>query len=210
MNGSANNPYVRDPPLDFQEPDDLTESEAEGQIEDLREAIEYHDHRYYVENNPIVSDIAYDQLFDRLETLEQAFDFIAENSSTQRVGGEPMDELETREHMTEMLSLDSSEDEEDVREFDERIRDTIGDVTYSAEPKFDGFSIEIVYEEGEFDRAVTRGNGETGEDISENIKNESYGFSSSARGSRVACSTGGSVYAEIRVSGSKRTTSSTR
>lgn len=170
MNGSANNPYVHDPSFDFQEPDDPTESEAEGQIEDLREAIEYHDHRYYVENHPIVSDIAYDQLFDRLKTLEQAFDFIAENSSTQRVGGEPMDELETREHMTEMLSLDSSEDEEHVREFDERIRDTIGDVTYSAEPKFDGFSIEIVCEEGEFDRAVTRGDGETGEDISENIK----------------------------------------
>ena len=188
MDEPENNSYVRDSPLDFQEPEAMAESDAKEQVENLREAIEYHDYRYYVENNPVIADRAYDQLFDRLETLEQAFDLVAENSPTQRVaensptqrvaensptqrvGGEPMDELETRKHVTEMLSLDSSEDEEEVREFDERVRDTVGDVTYSAEPKFDGFSIEIVYEDGEFDRAVTRGDGESGEDISENIK----------------------------------------
>ena len=170
MNEPANNLYVHDPPLDFREPDALTESEANEQIEDLRDAIEYHDYRYYVDNDPVIADSVYDQLFDRLETLEQTFDLVAENSPTQRIGGEPMDELDTRDHVTEMLSLNSSDDEADVRAFDERVQDTVGDVTYSAEPKFDGFSIEIVYEDGEFERAVTRGDGETGEDISANIK----------------------------------------
>ncbi|MFB6185614.1 MAG: NAD-dependent DNA ligase LigA, partial [Halobacteriaceae archaeon] len=140
------------------------------QVEQLREAVEYHDYRYYVENDPIISDNAYDQLFDRLQTLEDEFDLHSETSPTQRVGGETLDELETREHVQEMLSLASSGDEEEVRDFASTVNDEVGDVEYSVEPKFDGFSVEIVYLNGSFDRAVTRGDGIEGEDVSENVK----------------------------------------
>lgn len=170
MNEPTNNPYVREPDTQFREPDKLTEAEANEQVTQLRTAIEYHDYRYYVANDPIISDSAYDRLFDRLETLEREFELMDEHSPTQRVGGEPMDELETREHVTEMLSLDSSEDETEVHDFAERVRDEVGDVTYSLEPKFDGFSVELVYADGTFDRAVTRGDGEEGEDVSANVK----------------------------------------
>ncbi|MDG5777669.1 NAD-dependent DNA ligase LigA [Haloarculaceae archaeon H-GB2-1] len=166
----TDNPYVRDPETDFEPVAALDESAAREQAEVLREAIEYHDHRYYVANDPLIADREYDALFDRLVELEDAFDLDVENSPTQRVGGEPLDELPTREHVREMLSLDSSGEETDVREFDRRVRDAVGDVTYSMEPKFDGFSVEIVYEDGAFDRAVTRGNGREGEDVSANVK----------------------------------------
>lgn len=164
------NPYVREPDTQFRAADELTEDEAKEQVSQLREAIEYHDYRYYVENDPHISDSAYDRLFDRLETLEREFGLIDEHSPTQRVGSEPMDELETREHVTEMLSLDTSEDEAEVHDFGERVQDEVGDTTYSLEPKFDGFSVELVYADGAFDRAVTRGDGEKGEDVSTNVK----------------------------------------
>lgn len=170
MNEPDDNPYVREPDTQFRGPDELSEDEAEEQVTQLREAIEYHDYRYYVANDPVISDRAYDRLFDRLETLEQSFGLVDEHSPTQRVAGEPMDELETREHVTELLSLDSSADEAEVHNFAERVQDEVGDVTYSLEPKFDGFSIELVYEDGIFDRAVTRGDGIEGEDVSANVK----------------------------------------
>ncbi|WP_248896754.1 NAD-dependent DNA ligase LigA [Haloplanus halobius] len=166
----ADNPYVTAPDLEFEEPSALSEDEVREQVERLREAVNYHDYRYYVESDPVISDRAYDILFDRLETLEAAFDLHDPNSPTQRVGGEPLDELETVEHVTEMLSLDSAEEAADVREFDERVREVVGDVAYALEPKFDGFSVEVVYEDGEFDRAVTRGDGEVGEDVSRNVR----------------------------------------
>lgn len=170
MKEPEDNPYIRDLELDFDDVEDLDREEAERQVELLREAVEYHDHRYYVENDPVISDRAYDKLYDRLETLEQVFDLVDENSPTQRVGGEPMDELETREHTTEMLSLDSSEEEGKVRDFGERVREELGDVEYSIEPKFDGLSVEIVYRDGELEAAITRGDGVEGDDITENAR----------------------------------------
>lgn len=164
------NPYIRDSDLDFKNLEEMSEKEAESEVEKLRDAIEYHDHRYYLENNPLISDKTYDTLFERLEQLEEEFGLEDENSPTKRIGGEPLDSFETREHVSEMLSLDSSEDEEEVRRFDERVKEKLGDVKYSAEPKFDGFSVEIVYLNGEFDRAVTRGDGIRGDDISKNVK----------------------------------------
>ncbi len=164
------NPYVRTPSLNFKDISEMDRAEAKGEIENLREAINYHDYRYYVKSDPIISDRTYDLLFNRLDELEKEFDFFDENSPTQRVGGEPLDSFETKEHVSEMLSLDSSEDEEEVRRFDERVRREIGNVQYTAEPKFDGFSVEIVYIDGEFDRAVTRGNGLRGDDVSKNVK----------------------------------------
>jgi len=164
------NRYVRDPDTDFAPADGLSEREAREQAERLREAIDYHDYRYYVANDPVIADRTYDALFGRLVELEDAFDLDAENSPTKRVGAAPLDELESREHVTELLSLDSSADADEVREFDRRVREVVGDPTYSMEPKFDGFSVEVVYEEGAFDRAVTRGDGVTGEDVSANVR----------------------------------------
>ncbi|WP_251343892.1 NAD-dependent DNA ligase LigA [Haloplanus halophilus] len=164
------NPYVRDPNTSFSPVEDLSEAAAREQVRDLREALEYHDYRYYVANDPVVADRTYDALFDRLAALEEAFDLDDENSPTRRVGGEPLDELETVEHVAPLLSLQSSGDAAEIREFDRRIRDAVGDVAYSAEPKFDGFSVEVVYEDGAFERAVTRGDGQEGEDVSANVR----------------------------------------
>lgn len=164
------NPYVSDPDLDFRDIEEMSKSEAETEVEKLREAVEFHDYQYYVENKPVISDKAYDTLFNRLSELEEEFGLEDENSPTQRIGGEPIDSFETREHVSEMLSLDSSEEEEEVVRFDERVREKLGEIEYSAEPKFDGFSVEIVYLDGQFDRAVVRGDGVRGDDVSKNVK----------------------------------------
>jgi DNA ligase (NAD+) len=166
----ADNPYVREPDTSFAPIDELSEETAREQVERLREAIEYHDYRYYVENDPVIADRAYDALFERLRRLEAAFDLQDENSPTRRVGGEPLDELETVEHVAPLLSLQSSGEAAEICEFDRRIRDRVGEVDYTAEPKFDGFSVEVVYEDGAFERAVTRGDGRAGEDVSANVR----------------------------------------
>jgi DNA ligase (NAD+) len=165
------NPYVKPPvEVDFDDPEEISEAEAREQVTDLREAIEYHDHRYYVENDPVISDKTYDALYARLEALEEGFGFEDENSPTNRVGGEPLDELETRQHVVEMLSLDSSEEEGEVRSFAANVREVCGEVSYHVEPKFDGLSIELVYEDGELEAAVTRGDGVVGEDVTANVR----------------------------------------
>ncbi|GCF13435.1 DNA ligase [Haloarcula mannanilytica] len=166
------NPYVEDPPTDFAPVEDIDEATAREQADQLREAVRYHDHRYYVENDPVIGDRAYDALFSRLQTLEAAFDLDTEGSPTQRVGGEPLDELPEVEHVARMGSIDQGGDEAAVREFDERVRDSLGtdEVQYFCEPKFDGLSVEIVYEDGVYQRAATRGDGEVGEDVTENVR----------------------------------------
>jgi DNA ligase (NAD+) len=164
------NPYVRDPDTDFPPVEAVSEGEAAEQVELLREAVRYHDYRYYVENDPVVSDHAYDQLFERLGELEDAFGLQTEDSPTQRVGGEPLEELGTVEHVAPMLSIDSSGEEGDVREFADRVEREAGDVEFVCEPKFDGLSVEVVYADGRYVRAATRGDGETGEDVTENVR----------------------------------------
>ncbi|MFC4448666.1 NAD-dependent DNA ligase LigA [Halorussus aquaticus] len=165
------NSYVEDPPTDFDPVEELTEEAAAEQAEQLREAIRYHDYRYYVENDPAIADRTYDALFTRLQDLEDAFDVRTEDSPTRRVGGEPLDELDTVEHVAPMLSIDSGGEAEDVREFDRRVRRSVGDdVTYVCEPKFDGLSVEVVYEDGEYVRAATRGDGYEGDDVTENVR----------------------------------------
>ncbi len=164
------NPYVRDPDLDFAPPEALSEAEADEQVALLREAVEYHDRLYYEENDPVIADSTYDALFDRLQALEDEFDLHDPTSPTQRVGGEPVDELETVEHVAAMLSLQSSGDEREVRAWADRVEDAVGDVAYAVEPKFDGFSVEVVYEDGALDRAVTRGDGREGEDVTRNVR----------------------------------------
>ncbi len=168
------NPYMRDPELEFAAPENLSEDEAGEQVEQLREAIEFHDRKYYVENSPVISDRAYDQLFQRLKDLEAAFpDLRSEMSPTQRVGAEPVDELEEIKHTAPMLSLDDAFGREDVENFDDFLRrniDGYSNFSYYVEPKFDGLSAEIVYRGGELAYAATRGNGRVGEDITENVK----------------------------------------
>ncbi|MFB6113776.1 MAG: NAD-dependent DNA ligase LigA [Halodesulfurarchaeum sp.] len=166
----TDNPYVSDPDTDFSPVEELSRESAIEQTEELRDAIRYHDHRYYVENDPVIADRTYDELFDRLKDLEDAFDLQTPDSPTQRVGGEPVDELGTVEHVAPMLSIDSGGDDEAARDFDERVRRTVPEVEYVCEPKFDGLSLEVVYVDGTYERAATRGDGETGEDVTENVR----------------------------------------
>lgn len=164
------NPYLADPDTDFEPVESLSTSAAEGQVRLLRDAVREHDYRYYVAADPLVADRTYDALFDRLQELEDAFGFDDEASPTRRVGGEPLDELDTVEHVAPMLSIDQSVEEADVRDFDRRVRDAVGDVTYVCEPKFDGLSVEVVYEDGEYVRAATRGDGERGDDVTRQVR----------------------------------------
>jgi len=155
-------------------PDEISsESEARDAIETLRQAIRYHDYRYYVLDEPVVSDADYDELMENLKTLEETFpDLKTSDSPTQQVGGEPRDELGLAEHPTPMLSLKAVYDEDDVRSFDQTCRDDLGVnvVEYVAEPKYDGLAVELIYDDGQLDVAATRGDGETGEEITPNVK----------------------------------------
>ena len=166
------NPYLHEPPTEFKPVDSLSVGEAERQVNQLRAAIREHDYRYYADNDPLIADRVYDQLFDRLETLETAFDLDDPDSPTNRVGGQPVDDLDTVEHTAPMLSIAQSGDAADVREFADRtarlLRDggfDPDDIGYVCEPKFDGISIELVYENGSLVRAATRGDGEEGDDV---------------------------------------------
>ncbi|MFC7140191.1 NAD-dependent DNA ligase LigA [Halosimplex aquaticum] len=172
----ADNPYVDDPPTDFDPVEALSEDAAREQAERLREAVRYHDHRYYVENDPAIDDRVYDALFSRLRDLEEAFGIQTEDSPTQRVGGAPRDELPDVEHVAPMRSIDQGGEAAEVREFDRRVREGLeatdydGEIDYYCEPKFDGLSVEVVYENGVFQRAATRGDGEVGDDVTANVR----------------------------------------
>lgn len=149
------------------------EGEAKEALESLREAIRYHNYLYYVETDPVVSDYEYDQLMRDLQALEDKFpSLVTPDSPTQHVGGEPQDELGSVEHPEPMLSLQAAYEKEEVANFDERCREELSleEVEYLAEPKYDGLAIELIYEDGTLSLASTRGDGETGEDVTENIK----------------------------------------
>lgn len=132
-----------------------------------------HDELYHVRDRPEISDAEYDRLFHELKELEEEFpDLRQPDSPTQRVGGKPLDSLPKAEHLAPMQSLDSSQEEAPLRRFDQRLRDALGEVpvAYVVEPKFDGASIEVVYEDGVLVRAVTRGDGVVGEAVTENAR----------------------------------------
>jgi DNA ligase (NAD+) len=150
----------------------LGQAEAARLAEELRAEIRYHNHLYYVESRPEIADAEYDRLFQRLLALERAFPSLATpDSPTQRVGAEPRSDLPTVLHAAPMLSLDSTKDEAELRRFDERVRKAVaGTIAYLVEPKLDGASLELVYEEGVLTRAVTRGNGQEGEGVTENVR----------------------------------------
>jgi len=151
----------------------MTKAEARKRIEQLAREIREHDHRYYVLDRPSISDAEYDRLFRELTALEERYpDLRPPDSPTLRVGGGLRTAFKKVRHVKPMLSLDSLMERDEVLEFDGRVRKglEVEAVTYVAEPKFDGLSVELVYEDGVFVRGSTRGDGETGEDITENLR----------------------------------------
>ena len=140
---------------------------------ELREQLREHDHRYYVLDAPSISDAKYDRLFRELQQLESEHpELLSPDSPTQRVGGAPRPEFTAVKHRQAMLSLRKCNDEGELRDFDRRVRETLGreDVAYTAEPKLDGLAVSLSYEGGVLARGATRGDGESGEDITENLK----------------------------------------
>jgi DNA ligase (NAD+) len=152
----------------------IQEKDAENYIEQLRTVINYHDKKYYVENQNQISDYDYDLLFRKLKSLEEDFpQFITLESPTQRVAKGLNEAFPTVQHLLPMLSLENAYNIEDLRDFDKRIKDAISEnaiVEYICEPKFDGSSIALVYENDILIRAATRGNGIEGDDITNNAK----------------------------------------
>jgi len=149
----------------------MNKKEAKKEIERLREEINTHNYKYYVENNPIISDYEFDQLLKKLEQLESKFpDLITTDSPTQRVGGEPLKGFITVEHKAAMLSLDNTYTYDELREFDERVKKNVGKVDYIVEPKIDGAGVALLYEKGLLVRGATRGDGVQGDDITFNLK----------------------------------------
>ncbi|NPA12893.1 MAG: DNA ligase (NAD(+)) LigA [Aquificae bacterium] len=147
--------------------------QAKEIVEQLREVIRYHDWRYYVLASPVISDYEYDKLFRLLVELEEKYpQLITPTSPTQRVASELTKEFPPVKHLAPMLSLENSYNEEDLLDFDRRVRELTGleQVEYSVEPKFDGAGIALVYEDGVFIRGATRGDGTVGEDITQNLK----------------------------------------
>lgn len=152
---------------------------ASARVKRLRREIGRHDHRYYVLDDPIVSDAKYDALFRELQALEDEHpELITPDSPTQRVGGEPAEGFTQVKHLLAMLSLDNVFAEAELEAFDRRVRERlaeegaggVGDVAYCAEPKFDGVAVSILYRGGRFERAATRGDGSTGEDVTQNVR----------------------------------------
>jgi DNA ligase (NAD+) len=151
----------------------MTRTEALQRITDLRREIRHHDHLYYTKDSPEISDAEYDRLFRELADIEAAHpDLTTSDSPTQRVGAPPLDELLKVSHEKPMLSLDSITDREDVIAFDTRMKRELETdrIVYTAEPKFDGLSVELVYDQGKFVRGATRGDGTTGEDVTVNLR----------------------------------------
>jgi len=155
----------------------MTTTQPEQRIRELRDAIRRHEERYYILNDPEISDQEFDQLLHELERLEaQHPDLITADSPTQRVAGRPVAGFETVEHIAPMLSLDNAYDHDELRAFDERVRkgagiaDSADRVAYVAELKIDGLSIALTYEDGLLVRGATRGDGSRGEEVTVNVR----------------------------------------
>jgi DNA ligase (NAD+) len=146
---------------------------AAQRIAQLRDEINGHDHRYYVLNEPSVPDAEYDRLMNELRALEAAHpQLVTADSPTQRVSGTPSPEFATVQHAIPMLSLANGFTDEDLADFDRKVRERLGSagpIEYAAEPKLDGLAISVMFREGEYFRAATRGDGVTGEDVTANV-----------------------------------------
>lgn len=143
-------------------------------VEDLRKTLHRHSYRYYVLDDPEISDAQYDRLMQELKQLEQTYpQLISADSPTARVGAPALEKFDTVAHSIPMLSLDNGFKDEDILEFDRRVKRNIGtqdEILYTAEPKMDGVAVELIYENGKLAAASTRGDGVTGELITSNVK----------------------------------------
>ncbi len=151
----------------------LTKAKARKRSEELRQELQHHEYLYYVLDDPQISDAQFDRKMAELKAIEAQFpDLLTADSPTQRVGGAPRKGFETQTHTPPMLSLDNTYSYDDLREFDRRVHELSGRerVDYVAEHKFDGLSISLQYEDGVLARAVTRGDGVTGEDVTPNVR----------------------------------------
>lgn len=150
----------------------MNREEAKKRIEELTELIIKYDKAYFVDDNPLVPDAVYDQLFRELVELEAKYpEFVLEHSPTKRVGSEPVDAFRKVEHEVPMLSLGNAFQEQELLDFHRRVTQAIGnDVEYICELKIDGLAVSLTYEDGKLVRGATRGDGSVGEDITSNLK----------------------------------------
>lgn len=149
------------------------DSDIQRELEKLREEIRYHEHRYYVLDDPEISDVKFDELVHRLQKMEQEHpELVTPDSPTQRVGGQPAEQFAKVRHSAPMLSLDNTYSVDELRDFDRRVRELSGrqQISYVAELKLDGLSMALTYEDGVLNRALTRGDGVMGEDVTPNVK----------------------------------------
>ncbi len=160
----------------LQAPAPMFQEDAAQQIADIQQVIRYHEWRYYVKNDPMVSDFEYDTLYKKLQNLETQYPkLLSPESPTQRVSNDLTDGFPSAAHLTPMLSLENSYNAEDLNDFDEQIKKLTGlaaeiEIEYCVEPKFDGGTIALVYENDQLVRGATRGNGAQGEDITNNCR----------------------------------------
>jgi DNA ligase (NAD+) len=151
-----------------------TQSHLQKQVQSLCDQLNEHNYRYYILDDPSVSDAEYDHIFKQLQKIEREHpELITPDSPTQRVGAKPLKEFAEVQHKIPMLSLENAFSEEDVFAFDQRIHDRLHvahPIEYLCEPKYDGLAVSILYKNGKLATAATRGDGETGEDITQNIR----------------------------------------
>lgn len=146
---------------------------AHQRARELHQQLHEHNYRYYTKDDPLISDAGYDQLLRELQALETKYpELISADSPTRRVGAAPLKEFGEVRHEVRMLSLDNSFTDEELADFDRRVRERLGEdeVEYAAEPKLDGLAVSLLYQDGQLLRAATRGDGETGEDVTENVR----------------------------------------
>lgn len=149
----------------------MASNEIKERVSALRESLTYHSRKYYVEDSPEISDYEYDMMFAQLKALEEQFPELYDPASpTQRVGGEALDKFEKVTHTVRMDSLSDVFSFEETEDFCRRMSEELSSVTYSVEPKIDGLSVSLIYENGELVRGATRGDGNVGEDVTLNIR----------------------------------------
>src|ERR1700687_4102412 len=143
------------------------------EVEALRDKIRYHEHRYYVLDDPEIGDAEFDKLLNQLKKIEADHpELITPQSPTQRVGGKPREGFTKVPHSSPMLSLDNAYSEEELREWERRVHELSGrtDLEYMCELKLDGMSLALVYNDGRLERGITRGDGSVGEDVTLNVR----------------------------------------
>src|SRR5918992_1946671 len=152
--------------------DERRRAEAKRRVEELRDLINFHDYRYYVLDEPEVSDAEYDELMRELRALEEEFpEFITPDSPTQRVGGQPSELFAPARHRARMLSLDNAFSWEELNAWGKRVERSLGRQTdFVCELKIDGVAVALTYEQGTSTRGATRGDGVIGDDITANIR----------------------------------------